>query len=462
MKLKFLENNFLFYILLILIISLSTILNFNANVMGPMNVLYEEFIHFFQSEFNYGYNFKYSNYTFPMWGYGLILYLFPFKIYIIIFQQIITFLTIVFLDKTVKRNKLFSSLTQFRLGLLFSFTLYFFHSSVYPYSLGSNFLVLGILFIINFYFNKSKLYIILSSVFFGLMLNLRSDYYLFIYLLFFLFIALSYHLYNKKIFLLAVLWIVIIQIFLFPWRWYTFNRTGEILSTSTNSGHVFFISLGQLPNNIWGITEEDDDPVMYSYLNTEFPNQKVYSLSHQENKFLLKKFIELIKNNPLEFIKKCGYNTYRLIRTPLYTGNLETLFNNGEFDNIEIKNQIKFYLNSFDFINLFDYIFFNKGRIYIVSGIINLFSILFFAMFLIQFFRFNLRSIFKFNFINYLLGLIYFYQIALSVFAFHMPIYNMNIYLFYLLGLFYYTNKLNSSSKQTCETQLRVKHNNFE
>lgn len=442
MKLEVLVNNRIFYSLLIFIILLSTILNYNANVMGPMNVLYEEFILFFKSGFDYNYIFKYSNYTFPMWGFGLVLYIFPSKIYIILFQQIVTFLTVCYFDKIIRQNNLLTNIYKFRLGLLLSFTLYFFHSSVYPYSLGSNLLILGILFLVNFYFNESKSDLIFSSIFLGLMLNLRSDYYFFIYPLFLLLIIYSYIKYNKRIFLMSIIWIIIIQSLLIPWRLYTFNRTGESISVSTNSGHVFFISLGQLPNNKWGITEEDDDPVMYSYLKREFPQENVYSLSFKENKYLQKKFLELVINDPFEFVKKCGYNTYRLVRTPLYTGNLETFFRDKSIDKKLVKNKIKFYLNNFNFIDLLNYVFFQEGKSFIISGIINTLSVVFFLLFLIQFFRFYVKVIFRFNFFNYLLFLIFLYQISLSVFSFHMPIYNMNIYLFYLFGLFYFTDNL--------------------
>jgi hypothetical protein len=378
-----------------------------------------------------------------MWGFGLVMYLFPSKIYIIFFQQIVTFFTICFFDKTVNRYNLLTNIYKFRWGLLLSFTLYFFHSSAYPYSLGSNLLILGLLFLINFYFNESKVDIVLSSICLGIMLNFRSDYYFFIYPLFLLIIVYAYKKSSKSVLLMSIIWLVIIQSFLIPWRVYTFNRTGESLSVSTNSGHVFFISLGQLPNNKWGITEEDDDPVMYSYLKRQFPKENVYSLSFRENKYLQKKFIELVLNDPLEFVKKCGYNAYRLIRTPLYTGNLETLFRNSSIDKKVVKNKIKFYLNNFNFIRLLNYVFFQEGRSFIISGIINLLSALFFILFLIHFFRFYLNGIFRFNFFNYLLFLIFSYQISLSVFSFHMPIYNMNIYLFYLFGLFYFTDNLN-------------------
>ena len=67
-----LENNKYFYLVLILSISLATFLNYNANVMGEMNVLYENYTNFFKNNFNYNLLFKYDQYTFPMWGFGLV------------------------------------------------------------------------------------------------------------------------------------------------------------------------------------------------------------------------------------------------------------------------------------------------------------------------------------------------------------------------------------------------------
>ena len=447
MKIEILNYNRVFYSLLALIIIISTVLNYNANVMGPMNVLYEDFNSFFKSGFNLNYKFKYSNYTFPMWGFGIILFIFKSKFNIIFFQQIVTFLTVIFFDKTVRNYKLLPNTISFRCGLLLSFTLYFFHASSYPYSLGSNLLILGLLFLINFHYRYSKYDILFSGICFGLMLNFRSDYYFFIYPLFILIVINSLVKSKKRLFLMSLFWVLIIQIFLIPWRFYTHKRTGESMSVSTNSGHVFFIGLGQLPNNKWGITEEDDDAVMYSYLREEFPNYKANSLAFKENKFLLKKFLELIKNDPLEYFKKCSYNFYRLVRTPLYMGNLETLNATKSKDVKQTKAKIKEHLNKMEISKLFNFVLYEEGKLYIVSGVFNIISIFFYLFFLVQFIRFAIKNILVFDFLNYLLVLVFSYQISLSIFSFHMPIYNMNIYLLYLFASFYFTNSLNNSLK---------------
>lgn len=444
---KQLNNNYIFYAILCSVISICTFLNYEANVMGPMNVLYEDYNSFFKSGFDLNHKFKYSNYTFPMWGFGLILYVFKTKFAIIFFQQIITFLTVIFFDITVQKNNLLPKVTNFRCGLILSFTLYFFHSSSYPYSLGSNLLILGLLFLTNFHYRHSKFDIIFSGICFGLMLNFRSDYYFFIYPLFLLILINFLIKSDKKPFFLVFLWMLIIQFFLIPWRFYTYKRVNESISVSTNSGHVFFIGLGQLPNNKWGITEEDDDPVMYSYLKKEFPKTKNNSLAYKENKFLFKKFLELVKNDPFEYIKKCTYNVYRLVRTPLYTGNLETLNKNNLNDIKYTKAKIKEHLNKLEIFKLLNFVLRGNGKFFIVSGVFNVISIMFFLFFLVQLFRFIIEKIFVFNFLNYLLFLVIFYQISLSIFAFHMPIYNMNIYLIYMFASFYFTYNLNNSRK---------------
>ena len=47
---------------------------------------------------------------------------------------------------------------------------------------------------------------------------------------------------------------------------FTNMQIGKPIPTSTNSGHVLFIGLGQLPGNKWGITPHDKDPVKTSLL----------------------------------------------------------------------------------------------------------------------------------------------------------------------------------------------------
>ncbi len=444
-KLKILNNNKIFYFLLLVVISISTFLNYKAEVMGPMVVLYEDYATFFSQHFDLSVPFKYSQYTFPMWGYGLVLLFLKKKYLVIIFQQIITYLTVIYFEYSFSDFLKYKKL--FRFLLLISFPWYFFHTSIWPYSLGSNLLIIGIVSIFNYQKSNNKYLLFFSGFCFGIMLNLRSDYY---YLILILFVfLLIYEGLKKKIkaILWITLWFSIIQTLLIPWGYYTYKRTGHYLQTSTNAGHVFFISLGQLPNNKWKITQEDNDSVMYTELRNHFPQKTPNSLAYEENKYLMKKWKDLVLESPTEYIKKCLFNCYRIFRTPFYIGNLETL---TDIDNVNkniIKEKLKKLLDNGKFIEIIRFLFFERGSIYLTTFFLNIFSISFFFVFIFYF----IRSIFYKCVINDFLSLIIliliFYQNLMSIFVFYMPIYNSNLYLIYLLGIFYFQSKVLYKSK---------------
>jgi hypothetical protein len=446
MRFKYLSNNNIFYLLLLLSIIVSTVLNYKADVMGPMVVLYEDYANFFSNKFNFTTPFKYSQYTFPMWGYGFVILILKKKIWIIIFQQLVTFFTLIFFDSNF--NHTLKNKNSFRFFLLVSFPWFFFHTSLWPYSLGANFLLIGVTLIFKYYNSQKKYLLLFSAIIFGLMLNLRSDYYYFIILLFtVLIIQVIIQKKRKEEILLILTWFLVIQMFLIPWGYYTFKRTGHYLQTSTNAGHVFFISLGQLPNNLWKITQEDNDSTMYSYLKKEFPSKNTNSLAYEEDKFLFKSWKSLVLNNPKEYFKKCFYNCYRVIRNPFYVGNLETLVVENARNKYNVKEKLKKLLDKGDLNNIIKYIFLGAGSIYITSFFINLFSIYIFLLFFYYLLRASSKVNIKNDYVSTIILLLILYQNLMSIFVFFMPIYNTNLYIFYLFGIFYYRSKLIDYSK---------------
>jgi hypothetical protein len=446
-----LNNNYIFYSILAVIISICTLLNYDANVMGPMVVLYEDFADFIDSGFDFSLKFKYSQYSFPMWGYGFVLYLFKLKLVIIIFQQLVTYFTLLFFDFTVNKLYVKNSKIVFRSLLIFSFPWFFFHTSLWPYSLGANLLILGFCVIGWFYETRKNYLLYISSICFGIMLNLRSDYYYYVILMF---LTLAYLIYNNRDKYVKsnkhsiILSFILLNVLLIPWGVYTQKRVGHYLQTSTNAGHVFFISLGQLPDNIWKITQEDNDPIMYKELSNHFKNKaNLNSLAYSEDKFLINKWKTLVLNNKIEFSKKCIYNIYRIIRTPFYVGNLETLFIVSNAEKNVVKERIKVMLDEGNIWSILQLVFFGSGRFYLVSLILNFFSISFFLVFIFYFLKALLNKLLLSNYLSLgLLGLIL-YQNLMSIFVFYMPIYNTNIYLIYLLAIIYFREKLLTLSK---------------
>ena len=434
---KYLIKDIYFYLILVLTIVISTKINYNANLMGNMVVYYEDYANFFKNNFKLETLFENSQYTFPMWGFGIVILLFKKKIFIICFQQLITFLTILYFEKSLRNLKIVDDIFSLRLLLLVSYCYYFIHTSLTPYSISVNLFTLGILFLLYFNrFQKIK-YLILSAFCFGIILNFRSDYYYLIYIIFLLLIATSFKEKKSKIIKISIcVWFIIIQSFLLPWGYYTYKRVGHFLPTSTNAGHVFFLGLGQLPNNIWKITEEDNDSTMKSYLIKSFGKNNANSLSYEQNKYLLKKWKELVLKNPIEYSKKCLTNAEKIIKMPFYVGNLENIYDNSNKN--FIKKKIRGLTNERDYFQLIKYIFIGEGSIFLISFFLNAFSISLYSIFILLMLLMFIKNYIFDSFVSKLILICFTYQLALSIFTFYLPIYNSNLYLIYILGIFYF------------------------
>src|SRR5687767_7996982 len=186
------NNDFYFYPGLVIIVILSSYLNYSSTTMGGMLHYYEEFAKLITDGI-YDSQFYKTAGTFPMWGYGFVLALTKSKTLIIAFQQLVNLITIFTLDRFLRKKDLASKwLAIFRIILLVSFPVYFFHSILWPYSLSSSFIILGVIALVKFIEQPEekakRMQIILSGICFGVALNFRSDYLYCIFLIYFIFV----------------------------------------------------------------------------------------------------------------------------------------------------------------------------------------------------------------------------------------------------------------------------------
>ena len=109
--------------------------------------------------------------------YGLVLTITKSKLIIILFQQLLTFGTIFFIDFFIRKYNWIKSFDFFRFLLLISFNWFFFHSSLYPYSISANLLILSVFLLLIFFQTNKVIPLISSGIIFGILLNFRSDFY---------------------------------------------------------------------------------------------------------------------------------------------------------------------------------------------------------------------------------------------------------------------------------------------
>ncbi len=390
--------------------------------------------------------------TFPIWGYGIIHWLFnSSKLSILIFQQGLNFITIYLTDKILGRKHQ-KPLFIWRILVLSGFPYFLFHTQIWPKSISSSLLIIAVLLLIKYFDNKKKIYLIFSGLFLGLLSNFRSDYIYFILSLP-IFLMIWEVIKNKKIsfFSISILILPFITLlFLIPWGLYTKSKTDHYLLTSTNSGHVLFIGLGQLNNNIWNITPRDDDPKMQEVLMDNFKKTTFISVGYEENQYLKKIFFSYVIESPIEWLKKCVNNIKLIFLDPFYVGNVGDFQKNG-ISNVSEIRRLESSVYQFDFKNSYQIIQNTHWKFSVKEMLQLSFTIITKLIGLIIFLTTILSGLYillyksKWYFktqTNFLLSILIIYQITLSVFVFHMPVYNTSIYLIYLIFISLILNEI--------------------
>jgi hypothetical protein len=277
---------------------------------------YIDFAHFFRSRMDLNSPFRTWQTTFPMWGYGMILATAWPKWLILLLQQIANLLFLVWLDRqwlalgySAKARNVFRWLT------FFAWPWHLMHSVLWPYSIGAIGISVAVLCLIRFLKDGNGKFAIAAGLAFGITMHFRSD-----YTFFFLIVSLLVAVYaqwkwkNWKGWSIPALGILI----LLPWLNYTHHRTGHYLLTSTNAGHTFFCGLGQLQNNVWGITPVDEDSTMQA-IAKPFGG----TLSYAGDSVLKRAWKDSVMAHPVEFMKKMGsVAVFRLAPRPFNSGGM--------------------------------------------------------------------------------------------------------------------------------------------
>lgn len=313
-----------YYIILMLIMSVLIIyLNYYGYTMLVIYPYYQDLKHIILSGFdpNAG---KIGTPTFPMWGYGWLLILTENKIILIMLQFSLALFGIWYFFYQNKKYNIFNLKTTFNIKLLLILSVpwYAFHSIRWPYSISISIILISFLiFVAEFFYvgqNKIKYkQILLSGILFGIAINFRSDYYLLP--IGFIIVFLILKKINIKNLKKSFFWITSVYIMLIPWGIYSYKVNGHFKLVSTNSGHVLFIGLGNLPNNKWGITKWDGDPEMHKRIKERFGERKS-TLLYETDVFLKKEYLRIIKNDPKEYLRKCLYSLKEMVISGVYPG----------------------------------------------------------------------------------------------------------------------------------------------
>jgi hypothetical protein len=271
--------------------------------------------------------------TFPMWGYGWVLLLTTNKAALIAIQIAVALFSAWHLLRTLDEFTSLHRSTRTLLRVLMALCTpwYAYNSIDWSQSLATSFLILSISLLTRVVHTRpNRSWLALSGVCLGLNLNLASDLYLLPVAL-----AAAYWIvggFSRQAAAQATAWFAIVMLTLVPWMIYTWHATGTPLMKSTNQGHVLLIGLGQDPQKRFGITYSDGDPVMYQTLARElgdgFAHRFYASCAFEADPVLKRKFIEIVRRQPLAYIDLVGYRLRSVLAG--HTGTYDGEFDEGQ------------------------------------------------------------------------------------------------------------------------------------
>lgn len=426
------NNQFAIFVVVISIVIL--VLNYNTLVMDGIWPYYRDYASILFS-FDKGVIDAAKAPTFPMWGYGWVFNITENRLFITIFQMTMANVALLYLVSILYRFSLLAPFGGkiFKVLAIVAIPYFAINCALSPYGIANSLFILSVSFLLKGMHEDTLKDILCSGIFFGLTLNFRSD------LLYFcipLFLVLSFHFRKAgtaQVLGLFAPWVFIVILVMAPWALYTKHVTGHYLLGSTNSGHVFFIGLGQLPKNTWGITTSDGDPVMMRELESHF-GEKKSSLLYESDLYLKDSFLKKVKQDPIEYIKKSVYSMGKTMVDGSYSGQFYLFGTSGKLEDRR-KAIIDFKTWRGNVLSDPFYIFkdMNVGRF--VQVCVEIFVVLmkFFSLILLPVtIWFGLK--YK-DTLALLVSAILLYQTAILVFAYNMRLYNVNVYIFHMLNL---------------------------
>jgi hypothetical protein len=383
---------------------------------------------------------KYGTPTFPMWGYGWVFLITENKLLILLFQNVLAIFSAWFFIKYLEVNDILvkKGVMILKLLVVVSLPWYAFNSIMWPYSLAVSLFLISFALLVDYFSSENNkiIKVLLSGILFGLMLNFRSDYYLMpIGIAVIIILFRRFEIWATKG---ALLWMMSTYFLLLPWSLYSKHATGHYLFTSTNGGHVLFIGLGNLPNNKWGITPYDEDPLMRKLIEGKF-GKGHSTLVYDSDQFLRHKFRDMVKEDPGEYLRKAIYSFRSMITHGVYPGRF---FESPDCHPNCWKNFSKgkrMPTLVFAFVTEpGNYLKANSVRDLFIF-VLQIFSLLFgVAVVFFSSLLFPLTTVVTFRrknlFFILLLSCIA-YQGAINVFAYHMALYTANMYFFHLVNL---------------------------
>ena len=262
--------------------------------------------------------------TYPVWGYGGMLAITANRTALLAIQAALALASILFLLNYVQSRSILSvrGVRFLKILVLLSVPLFAAHLVLWPNSYAISLNLISLVLLATALersgadHNTSRMtwpIVILSALCYGLALNFRSDYWLFPVGAVPALLLLATPM-RRAMAILGV-WLLVVATCITPWIAYTHKACGHAVATSTNAGQVAYIGLGASPDNKWGITPDDNDPVLHHTIAKHFGRPRS-PFDYDVDQYLKSEFIRLISTDPKEYTRKCVY----ALRSAIFSG----------------------------------------------------------------------------------------------------------------------------------------------
>lgn len=263
----------------------------------------------------------YGSPEYPMWIYGWLLTLTEDPNVIVIFQMVLAvssiclFIYMAMVDKLADRG----AISIFSFILLISIPWYALHSVLGPYSVASSLLVLLSIFTVRLIkeLGTKSINFLLCWICLVLLLQTRSEYLVFwpgliLFVLICRCVSLSIFIRLLTVFLAAILFVV-------PWGLYSNNIDKHWHLTTGGGYEALIVSLGQLPDNKWGVIARDDEPRIYHAIK-KYYGENVHPFTYRAAIPLKNKFFDLVYEKPYEWARKVVWIGFKVITGGTFEG----------------------------------------------------------------------------------------------------------------------------------------------
>lgn len=248
------------------------------------------------------------NATFPMWGYGWLVLLTEDNLLLGLIQTLLAIAAVMYFIRGLEtlRHNVLSRGTIFAIkyAIVAAVSWHYFNTTPWPQSIAASAFLVAIMMLAQAFDNgefNARL-LLGSGLFLGLGLNFRSDYLLYaVGAMGLVFYAQGF---RRKVAVQITVWCLTIMSTMVPWMVYTHRATGHVLLSSTNGGAALIGGLGNLPDNKWGLAM--DDAACMRVLR-EGLGAGVWFVSYEGDRYLKRKFWELVVEDPGEYLRKVRY-----------------------------------------------------------------------------------------------------------------------------------------------------------